>query len=1328
MQDLNGDGIPDLIARIGSSFVVWYGKGSYEFEESPIILPIIDSLGQRTFRQIKEQFEFTDLNGDGIADLIIHGKTGFRPFLFDGKQFKEIDVPSLRYHAVEKLVPLARHNTPLFGDFLGTGNPQMTIVMMTSGATLELNRPGAGLLHSLNDGKGNQLVFTYQRAKASPGVVQRPVVLESMTIQSSGKAKQTTHYHFDQPQAHSEHQSFLGYNHVQTIEKYRIREVFFKHEDDQPSLLLSSVESDSRRPHIQKLLTNEYEDHSFKNILHSLKRKEVSGWKIHDKEVKRVKGFTTFDQNLCPTVTEEINGINTLLTQIDYQQFPKIGPHLTCFPQAVHIQGKGVAPISQKIDITRDNLGHELIISTPFNGGRTYQEIHYDTRYLADWVRVPGKGTTFFSYNNLGLPMSVIQPDGVVFAAQYSDHLLGEMTARIKNPHHVTPFAQYFSYDHFRRLSAKWNNLIPSSQNYPLERFTYEFGSETNVGWIQADQRFDATQIRTTIEYHSADGKTVASLLPSDQGWAVNNPAFVDPESEITQIYPNILLTQLPDSLAPDLGILKSDFTVLQDETSKVLKTSIVKTVRPTQATINQIILDFSSGSRSPQGESLSVNRIENESFLTSEEIDLSGLRTTWTDEEGKTYTYLNDALERLSQVILPGQQRHTVIRDLQGRVERIQRDQVGSIAYTYYPGTDLVSKKSFIDSNNKTYRTIDYTYDLAGRKLTQLEKQISEKTPLERLIQFFYDGNLPQGKNLPDQTGFLTAVTSSNWTKIDIYRGDGKLLERTIELLNQGKSVASSTLSLSYFADSEIAKKAMTYCYKNQCQSKDLNFFKDFLGRLRAMGTQSTPEIKLDYDILSQLEQVKVSGISGDLSRTYHHDPVSQFVTETSGVWNGNSYRFDTFLNDRALIAKESFSLADRNYHRNYNYTPNKSLSQEALSSNEKDIDANFSAQFKYDLNDLISLSPQNPTMADYKWDAAGRLIETDFARLNYGSSGRVEWLKNADPETVAYTYDEIGKRIAKWKGGQLAEAYFDDALIQVKSDQMKWSMPLKVENQLIGYLNQTGVHSVLTDFRGTLFTVDSTSGQLKVASAYGERKSHDPELSPLADFASQGYDADLKAYRMEMRDYSPLLKRFTTPDPLFFEELDKCVESPKECNLYGYAAGDPLRFVDPSGTTKISAGGSFSGWLGPVNVSFSGSFQMAWGQGKGISTGFGITTTTGASTGVSPFSVGGRVTVTDATEVKSGSSVINQTGGSVPIFPGTRVGMDKVTSWNADVKHEGVSLILNLGLDPEVHSRTGTSTSISTSDIFEKVGQMMGLTQTKSDILPSNVETLTK
>lgn len=51
------------------------------------------------------------------------------------------------------------------------------------------------------------------------------------------------------------------------------------------------------------------------------------------------------------------------------------------------------------------------------------------------------------------------------------------------------------------------------------------------------------------------------------------------------------------------------------------------------------------------------------------------------------------------------------------------------------------------------------------------------------------------------------------------------------------------------------------------------------------------------------------------------------------------------------------------------------------------------------------------------------------------------------------------------------------------------------------------------------------------------------------------------------EARYYDPLSGRFISPDPLFGEQMDKCLSSVIECNLYQYTGNNPVNAADHDG-----------------------------------------------------------------------------------------------------------------------------------------------------------------
>jgi RHS repeat-associated protein len=81
-----------------------------------------------------------------------------------------------------------------------------------------------------------------------------------------------------------------------------------------------------------------------------------------------------------------------------------------------------------------------------------------------------------------------------------------------------------------------------------------------------------------------------------------------------------------------------------------------------------------------------------------------------------------------------------------------------------------------------------------------------------------------------------------------------------------------------------------------------------------------------------------------------------------------------------------------------------------------------------------------------------------------------------------------------------------------------------------------------------------------------FGER----PDALPVhefLDYAGHGRDPDTGLISMGERDYDPRTHRFISPDRFFLENPEQCVRSPKECDLFSYAQGNPLFYTDPSG-----------------------------------------------------------------------------------------------------------------------------------------------------------------
>jgi RHS repeat-associated protein len=1195
LQDINGDGIADLIGRFSWGLRVWRGQGQFQFEKSPTSYTVVDTNGKRLDLDPNWNLLFADLTGSGIADLIVYGDNYLAVFFPQGKKFVQKSIPALKNYRNNKWARTTP--VPALGDFSGSGNTQLVVTGEGQAHALEFGFAGMGLLNQVDDGKGNRLILGYTRAQPENGLGSRPVLLHQLTIETAGKGPQKFKYSYRNGVPHSQNKMLLGFSDVTIDGNSNHLEAKFYQDDLTPPLPQSSIEYDIRRSEMQKVTHFEYHSTNYAGIHFLRPQEESEGWKDAqgNTSLKR-KLYQAYDNDaICPSDVLETSRSSSLSTLTSYTQPTQLAAHLGCWTTSISETDRLAAAGSnagRNYQFNRDEWGHVLQFSMtsgttiPAEGSRVLQDIVYLPDFRIQSIQVPGRGRTVFGYDANYRMNEIVDPIGVRVRAGFSDaDLIASLTTeRGKGDNSANRFEQNFGYDELDRLDKTWNNLSPSSAQNPLEKFAYRYASGEASGWISSLQKLNSggslagDVFRETIGFQSGDGKEMGSASQTDSGWVMTGLTFRRPEDQYAGTIASKLAVSRPEA---GLTVQSLQLGQLGSFTEEETLTSLGLPLE--HKTMHQSGVQGRTDSHAEiSTENLKLVQLENKTYESVQVSHPSGLPSERQDADGNRTRFEYDAFGKMTEILFPNQDRHLIRYDAQGRLKEIERNSIGKIQFSYYPGTDLVQTKKYLNPKNKVIRAMELTYDATGRvrRQKQISYGYSKANPLPQeyshIYNYTYDGQSEAGAPQEGQMGFLTSVQGPDFTRSYEYRPDGKVLRQTVRF--PGWKTLVQTYE--YHLDGTVKSKFQEYrndpsIFVETGVRVTQEFALDSKGRINQISINGTPLADLLYDEFAKLRDVQFRD-EDRLAFHFDFDLLTRKVLGYHAVSQKQTSNNRWRLNDRGLLENETFGLNQQTLSRNYLYTRSGFIEQTS--------DAADSQKFQYDSVGLLrnfsrkgaqaqidsaykawNITLEGAAVQKYELDGVGRLKRKPNLELSYGPSGRVERLKTA-AGVITYSYDETGKRLLKRDQNGVVEAYLDDLVLTPSAIYQ----PIRVGGITAGVLENEKFIPLPTDFRGS--RLEDQNGKLSVTSVYGERAEARGKLSQIIDFVAQGYDSDLQAYRMEQRDYDPFLKRFHTPDPYFFENPEKCVDSPAECNLYGYAKGNPVSFVDPTGHFAIN------------------------------------------------------------------------------------------------------------------------------------------------------------
>lgn len=492
---------------------------------------------------------------------------------------------------------------------------------------------------------------------------------------------------------------------------------------------------------------------------------------------------------------------------------------------------------------------------------------------------------------------------------------------------------------------------------------------------------------------------------------------------------------------------------------------------------------------------------------------DYAGNLASKLDANGILTTYTYDALNRLTQIHFP--------------------DPNQDITYTYDGATS--NGLGRLTGMSDPSGTTTYSYTNNG----QLYQEVKTFTGLSGSFTTTYsynaNGNLtgityPSGRQVTytlDSADRLTQVSGSHDGPATTYATIGGYLPYgPYQTVTLGNGLATT---ITY--DNQYQFDGQTVGSGPQLLSHEYSH--DANGNVTAIADllDSARDKTYGYDALDRLTSTTGPWPSaGSLSYTY--DPVGNRLTE-GGSLGSSTYTYSDNLLTGVTGAK--------NLIFSYDATGN-TVSENNLI-------------FVYDQNNrLIEVTEGSATLGTYVYDGQGRRVK-----------------KVANGQTTYFLYDQESRLIAEANGsGDIVNEYLylpDRPLVKIDIDGASEE-----------------VYYYHTDHLGTPLFLTNSTGQkvwsaelLPFGEGYDINEDVDGDQVHVVNnlrFPGQYYDAERGLHYNLIRDYHPMIGRYTQSDPIglaaginTFAYVDSVGKPSVEPNLYQYTGNNPVNRTDPLG-----------------------------------------------------------------------------------------------------------------------------------------------------------------
>jgi RHS repeat-associated protein len=534
------------------------------------------------------------------------------------------------------------------------------------------------------------------------------------------------------------------------------------------------------------------------------------------------------------------------------------------------------------------------------------------------------------------------------------------------------------------------------------------------------------------------------------------------------------------------------------------------------------------------EGQPISVTNAEGEETKLGYS---SGDLTSITDPLGRTTTRFVDSLGRLTALRSPGGQLTRLTYNSADQVTGVELPSGAETAVEYDADGNPIAV-----TDPRGHKTT-FSYDV-------MDRLVKETDPLEHAAEWSYD-----------KAGDVTEVVDRNG-KVSTFSYDA-LRRMTLARYGVSGLEAESSIGYEYDLDNRLAHVSDSasgeYAIKRdpfgRIESLEgpggtVGYSYDAAGRREAMTLPGLEPLHYSYDNANELTELSRGSESVGLE--YDKAGRTKGITLPDGI--KQEYGYDAAGQNTSITYKHSGSTLGAI---NYAYDANGQLEAmwgsyarlnlpEALNTTEYNAD-----------NELVKREG-----AELGYDKEGNLLSEGANEYSWNARGQMTGISGG--ASASFGYDPFGRRISKTLGGTTTELLYDEANVALESEEGTTTASLLSglrPDQLFARTTGSGTDSYLTDRLGSTIALANASAELTTTYSYepfGASTTAGAESDNPYQFTGRENDGTGLQYN-RARYYSFGEGRFISQDPAGF--------AGSGTDLYGYAFGDPVGFIDPTG-----------------------------------------------------------------------------------------------------------------------------------------------------------------